>query len=244
MTRSDGIVRRLTAMLATLTGFAMAVALLVASGRTLPFPARLGPPELVHWVGQAGAVTATFTTLRALAVALLGWLVATWTVAVAARLFHRPSAVRIVDRWSPPPVRRLADLAVGVTVVVAGLAPATLAGAVTTTISTSQLVPVAMMMRDLGPVTPAPTANPMAPPSVPAASAASAPSSAATTWLIRPGDTLWHVADASLTDELGRPPSASEVADRLERIVRLNRDRLAVPGDTDLVFPGQEFVLP
>ena len=62
--------------------------------------------------------------------------------------------------------------------------------------------------------------------------------------MIGPGDTLWHVADVSLTDELGRPPSATEVADRLERIVHLNRDRLAVPGDADLVFPGQEFVLP
>jgi hypothetical protein len=62
-------------------------------------------------------------------------------------------------------------------------------------------------------------------------------------WVIAPGDTLWHVAESTLATELGRPPTPAEIVERLERLVAANQDRLAVPDDPGLVFPGQEFVV-
>ena len=71
------------------------------------------------------------------------------------------------------------------------------------------------------------------------------PSAAGTgTWVIQPGDTLWHVAERTAGDQLGRPASLAETATQLDRLIRLNATRLAVPGDADLVFPGQEFLVP
>jgi hypothetical protein len=84
-----------------------------------------------------------------------------------------------------------------------------------------------------GPVTPAvPRSTDL--PSVPSSG----------TWVIRPGDTLWHVAERTAGDQLGRPASLAETATQLDHLITLNAIRLVVPGDADLVFPGQEFLVP
>ncbi len=66
----------------------------------------------------------------------------------------------------------------------------------------------------------------------------------ATTWTIGRGDHLWHVADATLTRSLGHPPSTREIAIYWRALVDANRDRLVDRDNPDLVFTGQEFVLP
>ncbi len=227
------------AWLATLLTAAAAVA---SSGRTLPFPAPAGPADLVLWAAAVGPATATFTMLRAVAMVLLAWLVLSSVASIAVRAVRRPRAVRAVDRWSPRVVRRAADLVAGATVVVASLAPTTGAGA-------AAAPRAAVVMQDLGPVPSGPVTDaPASPPTLRAAEPVPvAPTAAAEpgrTWVIGPGDTLWHVAEQEAADDLGRPATARETADRLDRLVALNADRLAVPGDADLVFPGQEFLLP
>jgi len=54
--------------------------------------------------------------------------------------------------------------------------------------------------------------------------------------LVRPGDSLWSVAEAALRDS-GAPPTAAELAAYWPRIYALNRD--VIGPDPDLLRPGQ-----
>ncbi|MCD9622690.1 hypothetical protein [Rhabdothermincola salaria] len=90
---------------------------------------------------------------------------------------------------------------------------------------------------DPAPAEPAPT--PADPEATPAR-----PTDPQATWRIQPGEHLWHVATAVLTDHLARPPADQEVATYLTALVETNRDRLVVPSDPDLVMVGQVFDLP
>jgi hypothetical protein len=85
---------------------------------------------------------------------------------------------------------------------------------------------------------PAPTPPPPPPPDV-----ASGPRHEAT-WIVGRGEHLWHVSEITLERHLGTPPDDAAVDAYLERLVDANRDRLAVPDDPDLVFTGQELLLP
>lgn len=63
-------------------------------------------------------------------------------------------------------------------------------------------------------------------------------------WRIEPGDHLWAVAERTLAWAQGHPPTVAATAAYLERLIGANRDRLVVPDEPDLVFPGQLVVLP
>jgi hypothetical protein len=63
-------------------------------------------------------------------------------------------------------------------------------------------------------------------------------------WVIAPGQNLWSVARRTLEHVDGRPPRDAEVLRYLDRLIAANRAVLRVPGDPDLVYPGQRFVLP
>ena len=58
------------------------------------------------------------------------------------------------------------------------------------------------------------------------------------------GDHLWAVAEQTLATQWGRAPEPDEIATYLHRLIEANRPVLAVPGEPDLVFPGQVFALP
>lgn len=58
------------------------------------------------------------------------------------------------------------------------------------------------------------------------------------------GEHLWSIAASVVADELGRSPTDREVHAYWEVLVEDNRDRLADPQNPDLLFPGQELVLP
>jgi hypothetical protein len=108
--------------------------------------------------------------------------------------------------------------------------------------------------------TPTPDADPGTPPSAPApaaapsasppggtaatAGSASGADAAVTTWRIAPGDHLWHVAAATLARAWGRPPTDDEIVPYWRALIDANASRLAVPGNADLVYPGQVFTLP
>lgn len=62
--------------------------------------------------------------------------------------------------------------------------------------------------------------------------------------VVVPGDSFWRIAAQRVEAHLGRPPSAREVATYWKVLVEANADRLAVPGNPDLIFPGDEVVLP
>src|SRR5690606_23021991 len=58
------------------------------------------------------------------------------------------------------------------------------------------------------------------------------------------GDNFWALAEQHLADAWGRAPTDAEVADHWVDLIDRNVDRLAPPGDPDLIYPGQVFTLP
>jgi hypothetical protein len=230
-----------------MAGAALCLLALVASGRTLPFPDVTDLDGVAGWARSVGAATAAFTGLRAVAMALFGWWVLAWVVGVVARRAHRPRLVAAADRLSPRFVRHLAEAAAGLGIVVAGLSPAMGAGAAPSAVGTAVvMVDLGPVMTDLGAVEPAtpPLTEPAPPPTMATdGSDAVAQPTHPPTWTVGPGDTLWHVAEVTAAESLGRPADPTEVARRLDELVALNAERLAVPGDPSLVFPGQVFLL-
>ena len=67
---------------------------------------------------------------------------------------------------------------------------------------------------------------------------ASAPATHATAVIVNPGDSLWSIVQERLHPEA--PPQ--QVAFEVNRLYELNQDRIG--GDPNLIFPGQEFLVP
>ena len=86
-------------------------------------------------------------------------------------------------------------------------------------------------------------AQPFGPPA-PRSTADTEHSAATATWTIGRGEHLWYVAEATMTRSLARAPSTREIATYWRALVDANRDRLVDRNNPDLVFTGQEFVLP
>lgn len=61
---------------------------------------------------------------------------------------------------------------------------------------------------------------------------------------IEPGDHFWALAERDLAEALGRPATDREVVPHWQAILEANADRLPVPGNPDLLRPGQLVVLP
>lgn len=98
---------------------------------------------------------------------------------------------------------------------------------------------------------------PLVPPPGPAPPAATtrtgaAPTRASTTsagaddeWIVEMGDSFWTIAEEAMTDaHPGNPPSEADVTAYWRRLIDANRDRLAAPGNSDLLLPGQRLALP
>lgn len=64
------------------------------------------------------------------------------------------------------------------------------------------------------------------------------------TWVVDRGDHLWAIATETLTDHLGEPPSERRVARYWQRLIDANIDRFVIPGEPDVIMPGQRLVLP
>ena len=74
------------------------------------------------------------------------------------------------------------------------------------------------------------------------ASPPSVPESAADTYVVRPGDSLWRIARRQLEAELGTSPSSADINRFWRRIYDHNRD--VIGADPDLILPGQQFEIP
>lgn len=57
--------------------------------------------------------------------------------------------------------------------------------------------------------------------------------------VVRPGDSFWRLSEHHVAGRLGRRPTEAEVGACWQEMVALNRSRLVVPGDPDLILPGQ-----
>ena len=64
-------------------------------------------------------------------------------------------------------------------------------------------------------------------------------------WTVGPGDSFWKIAEEELGDAWGRDDlTDAEVATYWRTLIAQNMDRLVEPGNPDLLFPGQELMLP
>jgi hypothetical protein len=235
---------------------AIAVALVVA-GRNLPGPVVHVWPVTIRWTGGSaapalvlGVVRSAALTVTTLAIALLAAAATgelhrtTWSAALATRpllgLGLRAAGLGLAG-----------SLAVGPVTIgpVAGAAPRPAPPVMRVAPPTTERGPAPPVMRVAPPPSPTPAppdAAPARPGPSPQAASAAPPALAPTAgvWVIEPGDHLWKVAGTTLRRATGRVPTDPEVLHYVERLVAANRSVLRVPGDADLVYPGQRFTLP
>ncbi len=62
--------------------------------------------------------------------------------------------------------------------------------------------------------------------------------------VVEPGDHLWGIAERRVSLRAGGEPPESDVRQYWQALIEANHDRLAEPGNPDLILPGQVLVLP
>ena len=230
-------------------------------GSVLAPPPLGNPGSWSSWAGGRTPLQASFAVLALVVVSLAWYLLAVSLLGAGARLWGARRLVSVVDLVTLPVIRRSIHAALGVGLVgtsmagVAGVAAidrsarsgaipfelvattataATEAGAGTTTVpddGADDDPPVMQLLPDqvLG-------AHPI--PAVPTGGLTQSE------WEVRPGDHLWSVAEHVL--ERGGVGSTSDgaVAAYWRRLIVANADRLADPGNPDLILPGQVLTLP
>ena len=173
---------------------------------------------------------ASFAVARATGLVLAVYMALLGVLALVAALSGAAGAARVALRVALPSLRPLVGPIVAITLTVTTAVPAGAQGRdqpppVMQVVASSDSNPPVMRL--------VPAETPVAP----------AASSAATTHTVAPGDTFWSIAeDVVRTD--GHAPSDHDVVSYWHALIDRNHDRLRVPGEPDLIFPGQVFELP
>jgi hypothetical protein len=63
-------------------------------------------------------------------------------------------------------------------------------------------------------------------------------------WIVRPGDNLWFIAERTLAAAWGRAPTDRQVGRYWVSVIAANRSQLPDPSDPSLLFPGDLILLP
>jgi hypothetical protein len=224
------------------SGLAAAVALVLhrLGTETLAAPPVRDIDAFVQWAEHRGSVGASMAVLR-----LAGFVVALHLAVVSgasALVALHPTAplVAMLRYVTPAALRRTLGLgtiaALSVTAGMPGVAHADDAPVMVLVES----VPPTLVHVASSPPGPAPAPAP----STPAPSAApgpASPPSATSSWRVERGQHLWGIAEATVH---ARGGGAAQVPGYWRTLVEANRDRLVVPDRPDLIFPGQDLVLP
>jgi hypothetical protein len=226
---------------------AAALALQWAGHGALAPPPVFEPSQWSGWLEGRDPIVAAFSLLRVAALVGLWYVVAVTAVGGLLRVAGAASLVRVADRFTIGPVRRMlagsVSLGLAASGVVAVGAPALRAPVVaaqTSTTSTTQPPPATVTMHRLGPAEPIDPGHLVVTP-VPEVTQATA---RADRWAVKPGECFWSIAESVLTERSGRSPSDAEIVPFWQRIIEANRLELAERGNPDLIFPGQVFTVP
>jgi nucleoid-associated protein YgaU len=219
---------------------AVAVALQWAGRGPLAAPPLTDPGRWGAWLDGRTPVVAAFAVLRLLAVGALWYVVVAAFVGAVLRLVGAASLVRVADRFTIGPVRRLVAGSVSLGLASSGLpavaAPAlraTPAAAQTTTTSTRPPTTDTVTMHRLGPAD--------APPPLAVAPLTRLEPGR---WTVKSGECFWSIAQSVMSDRLGRAPTDAEIVPYWRRLIDTNRRDLVNAGDPDLIVPGQVFTIP
>jgi hypothetical protein len=218
----------------------------------------LAAPPLIHpalwgiWAVERGAPTAAFALLRCGAELTAAYLILTTIGGLVTRLTGLARATSLLDSLSVPVVKRMLGAlasvslasapSIGSATEAAWAAPAALAAPAPAPTAENWSIP---LMREVGAAAPPRPAPPRPTGPLDRVSAfASNPPIAASTWTVSPGDNLWAIAAATLTDRQRQAPTDAEVDAYWRRLIQANLTRLASPEAPELIFSGQVFVLP
>lgn len=192
-------------------------------------------------------------------VVLAWYLLAVTLLAAGARLWGARRVISMIDLVTLPVIRRSIHAALGMGLVgssVAGVAAGVGADPPlrSVAIASARVAAVVPAEADAGPATTTDDRDDEPPPVMRllpdevsgADTIPTAPTSgpAAHEWEVRPGDHLWSVAVQVLQRDGAGAANDGEVAEYWNRLIVANTDRLADPGNPDLIFPGQVLTLP
>lgn len=224
---------------------AVLVAMSALGHGALAAPDLRAPGSWSGWLADRTAPEAAMAILRVVVLALATYLLVVTVLAVVLRLGHAGRLVTVADVVTLPFVRSLVQAGLGVGLAGAALAavgtmavdapgprgaPTAADAALVSSVSSGDAV-----MQRLPPEG--------APPVMQKLPAADRPSGDRT-WTVAAGDHFWSISSQVLAESWGRVPSDQELTPYWEQVVEANRGRLADPGNPDLLFPGQELVLP
>lgn len=220
------------------------IAVLAAAGHgPLALPVR--GESWASWLHNRDAITLTFVVVRVGALVLAWYLLLIGVVGSVATAARSARLMRVADWLTVPAVRTLVQSVLGVT-----FATLTLAVASPRVGGPPPDAPVAAAATLTAPqpqqLSPTAAPSPLPPPAAPLITERrhhSDPVDTAT-WTVEPGDHFWSIAQRHLSAVLGDEPHEERVARYWRRLVDANRDRLADPGNIDLVYPGQVLRLP
>ncbi len=171
--------------------------------------------DLGRWLVDVGPADAAMSVVRVAALGAAMYLAVIALLHLVVPTWSR--AGRWVSTLTPPSLRAM----LVTTVLVTSSAGAAFAGP-----RAAPPPPVSIALSDPGVIA--------APPTVPEEAL----------YTVKAGDSFWSIAEAAISAHLGRPPSVSEIGTYWRRVVSANNERLVHAGVPDLIYPGQEFVLP
>ncbi|MGH9117377.1 MAG: LysM peptidoglycan-binding domain-containing protein [Acidimicrobiales bacterium] len=203
------------------------------------------------WFDARDPAVAVFALVRLVALWIAWYLLVVLVLGLLARLFRWRSAARAVDAVTPPGLRRVtaALFGIGLVGVTAGPLAGEGGGAPTETLVVLDALAPAGPPESLVPlddeagVSGGEATLSMLPPDKRHRVEEPAPPPLET-WIVRAGDHLWSIAEAHLTEVMGRPPTDAETAPYWRLLIEHNRSRLSHPDQPDLLFVGQSVELP
>lgn len=231
-------VRAVAAGACTLLGAGVVALALVASCRHLVGPTDWSTEGLTTWFDRQ-PVSAAFWIVACFALMVLAYLAigtTAWIVVTVAGATGRPRLGAAARMAANPLARRTFAAVLGLGMVVSSATPVRASPA---TRDTAGAVATMRELSDHGGSEP-----PRPSPSPATTTAPGFDRPLALSWTVEPGDHLWGLTARALSDTWHRAPTDAEIATHLRRVVEANRDRLAVPDEPDLIFPGQVFSIP
>ncbi len=239
-----GKIRHLATAAAWLGGLGTAAWSLVRLGR-LPW-LRVDWNDPQRWLTTSELEVVLAALARLTGLVIVGWLAASSLGYALARL---AGIRRQPLRWlSIGPIRRAVDTALAGSLLLSTFVPGAAAASAPQTTTNddvaSEVVDPAYVPWPAGPGNDNEgSGNETVAEAPPQEGSVSPVSTDAETVVVVPGDHLWRLSEQKLEAALGRSPTDAEVAPYWARVIDVNRPVL-ISGDPDLIFPGEEIVLP